>query len=1604
MAWFAAVALAVSGLTFYQGAQAPQAGAVTLTGGWDGVFKRDQLWSVNTPTLVGITGGQSADGGGWEKPWEPAQLTSANRTQWMDASGSANGAGLSLHSTIAVGPLFKAEGDSELAMVTFSPGRYMRVIGPRTVTGGTVKLDATEWAELASTDELGDYCQVASAYGGEVNQKNGYLYVTGRAAFAWEGDNTTGQTDFHSSIYQLWKNQTFKCLVSSRGKLLRPKSGKSINQQWQEQFGSSVTGNWTITSDIAIDTYGNFYLWGRNADDKHVLLSMQPPKNEDGSYFAGGDWYYEVVKFFTTNAANDATGGGMAFMNGKLYIYLSNNRMQEWDPLSGAVVDKGVVSTGNRDIDLASAQMAPVLQGTVYNDADGDGVIAADEVGAPNVEVEIWQQTGSATPVRKGSITTNTDGNYYALLPSDTDNFYLRVKQPQIGGVNALQTYASGGTFTYDTDGDGREDAATETNTVTPLCQGAGGDYSPRPGSGPCAGARADWVDPTDLANPLAATGGAAFVTKIDMNSDMAMAIADFAFTAAGSFGDAGPAGAAVTERTRSTAADAGPVHVNTVETAVTLGTVGGVYADGVNHAASDAHASDDGVFLRLDNGSLALAQDRLLSAGRTYALEAHVRVAAGHGSVQTVNVAGWIAANNAANAMIPSSATAVGFGQPNGQGVATASLTVPASPSPTGGLSASTLRVAASTQAGITAPDNTTGQYAPQPGGSSANGRPWVSDGEIEDYRYHVVTGQVRVALVSQGGTVANAPYTVSNAAATAPSATGGTLKTVAADQAWTSPAQHAISNTGAATTVTLTSVPAGHTVVGGACLDSTSGGDPWGATTTGHLPVADKPVVSGQSITIPAGTYGTPGPNNLWNDLTCTLTIGKMPSAAASEFTLSPADGKAQVGADVTGTVVVRDASAAVMSGMTVRLASDDARVTLKDSAGQAITSCVTDGQGACQVRVSSDVAATYANVVHATVQEVAGGPWAEVGPAAVAAKRSPKTVAFTAGNWPSAAKSELAVSPPGPVKAGEDYTLAATLYDGVGGANGGRGNLISGATVTFSVDAGQDFGSKGFSAPTCTSDSAGRCQVTFSSSKPGTFNLHALVADREQADHRLTDVGVTSPQARVVTVADVSAANSSLTVTPNAVVGRSAAVTLTLKDAYDNPVTGLADAQLNTGVAPTGPVLSALAETPADSGVYTGTLTSQTNGTHTVSAQPSPLAQALTASTEFSWRTLPTDGTSVLAVTPNPARAGSSLTAALVVKDRLGRAVPGLGDVLTLTSPGMADISTLPTESPAGTYTWHADAVEAAGPYQALVQDGATGSVTGDYVLTQVASAANSSVVISDNGQGRQANDTHFYTVTVSLRDLTDVPIADGMDDAPDGQPKLSLVGPTNTDYTIWDLAHAGAGVYTAKIKASAAANYTLTASYDRGQNAVVLGSVTARFSSPIPSADHSSFTVSVGDQVVGTGQHTVTATLRNDQDQPVEVPAAQLGGSRALPSATVGAFAPVAGQPGVYQAPITATVAGLKTVEAVWTDGTSTVAVPPATAGQDKVMFVPGPAVDPLGTFAVTTGNKLTNGTAFHEAWVMFVDQHGNPRPGDSATFTLLDDAETATATS
>ncbi|STB67910.1 intimin-like protein [Citrobacter freundii] len=160
----------------------------------------------------------------------------------------------------------------------------------------------------------------------------------------------------------------------------------------------------------------------------------------------------------------------------------------------------------------------------------------------------------------------------------------------------------------------------------------------------------------------------------------------------------------------------------------------------------------------------------------------------------------------------------------------------------------------------------------------------------------------------------------------------------------------------------------------------------------------------------------------------------------------------------------------------------------------------------------------------------------------------------------------------------------------------------------------------------------------------------------------------------------------ANSTLTVTPGSIVangggtGGTSLLTLTLKDAKGNPVTGLTDVVLTvSGVTDT--ALTVVSESPAGSGIYTTVLSGTTAGTATVGTTVSGVDFSATPSTVDVTLTpdLSTATVTSLTSTTNAALANNIDTQTLTatVKDANGNLVSG-ATVNFVASTGIATLS--------------------------------------------------------------------------------------------------------------------------------------------------------------------------------------------------------------------------------------------------------------------------------------------------------------------------------------
>ncbi|MDR0626403.1 MAG: hypothetical protein LBG11_03945, partial [Bifidobacteriaceae bacterium] len=631
-AWLTAFVIALGGVTLAQSwMSAGKAQAVKFQGGWDGKFTRNQLWIK--PGL------DSNDMRAVNQPWNVTTINSTTAPVLFNPDTSGNGSNAPGRDTIAVGPIFKWAGEDTLHMVDLNGGTgdnsslFLSDLAGRKVNGVSI---SSGFPSCGKTNRAG--------FSAEINQKNGYLYAVGGGASP-QISTAKGTTldDITPRILRVNRSGTsgdarYTCVAAVNGSEIRSATGSSLSDQWNAMTKQNISVTWNAGSDMAIDANGNLYLMAYNNATRHALVRLNVPRNSSGQPLSSG-WTYEVVRTFTTNTTSSSVWG-MAFMNGKLYTAHADNDFWRWDTLTGAAESLG---SAFDPVDLAAAQMAPVISGKVYNDTNGDGDVTG-EPGAGNVTVEIWQGnagSGSTSWTKRGEVITNSAGNYSALLNSATTEFLVRVKRPMVNGVNAVQTYASAGDF-YESGTSGT------ANTLRPYCATNSADYQLSSGSGACSGARRDGVDAltATAGNPLALSGGALVVSRVDMNTDMAVVQTDFGVTAAASWGDA-PVGP-------TTRAQQGPYAspYRAGEPYLFLGDTAGVYADGVTDATANAHPTDDGLYMAplvkgVDDADRdwAPAQSQIMVQGKEYRFRA--KADGDSAAVAAATVRAWITASS---------------------------------------------------------------------------------------------------------------------------------------------------------------------------------------------------------------------------------------------------------------------------------------------------------------------------------------------------------------------------------------------------------------------------------------------------------------------------------------------------------------------------------------------------------------------------------------------------------------------------------------------------------------------------------------------------------------------------------------------------------------------------------------------------------------------------------------------------------------------------------------------------------------------------------------------------------------------------------------------
>lgn len=657
--------------------------------------------------------------------------------------------------------------------------------------------------------------------GGEVDQRTGYLYLS-------SGEDSTMGNNFRMMIFDPVTGNYAESGV------MQPKTATDRNL---------FHGRYPA-SDMAIDGNG----------DAYVLMSEVPTPNPGTGisqlttwlvkveYRQGGGWVYSGVmplwaksgstyqRIYGTNI------WGMAFYNGKLYFsgafQAGGNGGQAYtfgaDPLTG-ITTQVPGAAGASIFDLASAQMASVLNGTVYQDLNRNGTQDAGEPGVADQTIQLYTSAGIVV----GEQTTNTSGEYSFLVPppSADTTYYVRLVQPQVmvgtAAVNAAQTGITSSTLCGMDSVQVRSYGQPLAEASAPLLNEDGSYIDhPKQTLGATDGSQTLYPELMVLAAEYQVQAGSDDVTTVN-----------FGVSAQGSWGDA---------NFRSTAAQDGPRHINPVNAGfvprVYLGENPGWYTDGSN---SNSHiATDDGVKVIWRGDALDPEtweridpEKWIYAVGTTYRFDVAVQ---GEREPEAT-VRAWLQTRNTQS--FPSNVSAKMLG-----GSGELQLTVPATPALT--MSQHYLRVnATSTNAQLdTAPYNnqatTTGPYAPPKGSAASRTSDWVIDGETEDYQLALAVGALHLSVKGAPGTYG---FSLTNVINTAPSSNTST-GTVPADGGLTLVSSHSISSVGAATTITV-SLPVGARVAGPIELLNVAG------TVVGEATYNEAT----NQITIPSGVWNS-------------------------------------------------------------------------------------------------------------------------------------------------------------------------------------------------------------------------------------------------------------------------------------------------------------------------------------------------------------------------------------------------------------------------------------------------------------------------------------------------------------------------------------------------------------------------------------------------------------------------------------------------------------------------------------------------------------------------------------------------------------------------
>lgn len=572
--------------------------------------------------------------------------------------------------------------------------------------------------------------------GGEVDQQTGRIYFTG-------GEDTSFGNTTYPARFMIFDPVTGDYAAS--GNVL-PKTPED-----KELFGSATN---YLASDLVIDGLGDMYVLVHGVRTPipnstsftytKWLVKIEAQAGENG------EWLYSGVMPLWFNTGTDTnpiyTGvhsspetvetWGSAFYNGKLY-FAAGLHLYETDPLTGWT--KQISGTAsNYPYDLAAADPVAVLNGTVYNDANRNGIMDNDEEGIPGQLIQIYDDNGKLV----GQQETNSSGEYSFLMPTEA-TYHVRLVQPQINADNEASPIPVNATQTG-------IDVPTACSEDEVSASSFGEDHQLQVGPFVRDGNPGSYIDPPAIgANETFDLSSAPLVAQFILAAESSVTTVNFGANAEGSWGDAGNNANSFD----TTAADGGPRHVNPGNwsgnggnnydnPSTYLGSTPGWYKNGVTDGSHEA--TDDGIHLVLGEDEVLLSEKVVLVAGEKYTFHAEVNGArASEATVRT-----WLS-QPGQNSFGSTFTSRTGSGE--------FELTIPSgnwsTPSPAWLRSNATSSTNAINNRWWNTENSATKYYAPEFGSELSKTADWVIDGETEDYPVTIANGALRISISGAPG-----------------------------------------------------------------------------------------------------------------------------------------------------------------------------------------------------------------------------------------------------------------------------------------------------------------------------------------------------------------------------------------------------------------------------------------------------------------------------------------------------------------------------------------------------------------------------------------------------------------------------------------------------------------------------------------------------------------------------------------------------------------------------------------------------------------------------------------------------------------------------------